>query len=234
MLRQIVPFEIVGALIATAWLPAALIAGNSEPQQPAIDANAPAISKLLDDPPRVLRGPGERPIGQRAERMARRTIRPATSPEARWYTNGFVALAAVLLLVAVLAWGIKRVAPQGRLGGTAIHVLSKTYLSSKQSLALVKVGNRVMLLGITPDHITHLTTIDDPIGVDLVAASADSSELSGAQFGRLLDTESTFYETDDNVEEHISSADFRTVRQTRRNLKDLLGRVKTLKDAARA
>ena len=51
-------------------------------------------------------------------------------------------------------------------------------------------------------------------------------------FGGLLDRESMLFEVDDDMEEHVSSADLGTVRQTRRSLKGLLGRVKALKKTA--
>ena len=137
------------------------------------------------------------------------------------------------LLIAIVAWGIKRFGPKAQLGGSAIRILSRSHLSPKQSLALIRVSDRVMLVGITPDHISHLTTFDDPVGVDVMTASTDASAMPREPFGGLLDSESMLFEVDDNLEEHASSADLGTVRQTRRSLKSLLGRVKTLKETAR-
>ncbi len=233
MLMKVVWFETVAALIIVGLLPAALSADDVKTGQTVLDANAAAGLELLEGPPGVLRVQGDRRIGRNAERSKLRTIKPAATPEAPWYTNGFVALSAVLMLIGAVGWGFKRFAARSRLGGSAIQLLSKTYLSSKQSLALVKVSNRVMLIGITPDHIAHLTTIDDPAGVDLATANVESTGLPGEQFDRFLEAESTFYRPDDNIEEHVSDAEFRTVRETRRNLRGLLGKVKALKDAAR-
>jgi hypothetical protein len=90
-----------------------------------------------------------------------------------------------------------------------------------------------MLVGITPDRISHLTTFDDPVGVDIMTASTSANAVPREPFGGLLDSESLLFEVDDDVEEHVSSADLGTVRQTRRNLKSLLGRVKALTETAR-
>ena len=89
------------------------------------------------------------------------------------------------------------------------------------------------LVGITPDRISHLTTFDDPVGVDIMTASTNAEAVPREPFGGLLDSESMLFEVDGGVEEHMSSADLGTVRQTRRSLKSLLGRVKKLKETAR-
>jgi flagellar biogenesis protein FliO len=65
-------------------------------------------------------------------------------------------LAAVLGTIALAAWALRKWSSGvGRLGSTgAITVLARHYLSSKQSLCLVRLGHRVILLGITPDSIS--------------------------------------------------------------------------------
>ena len=167
-------------------------------------------------------------------RLKSRTIKAASpSSEAPWYTNGFVALSLVLIVIGGVAWGFKRFAVKAPLGRSAIEVVDRRYLSSKQSLALIKVGGQVMLVGLTPDHISHLGTIDDPVGVDLVTANASSGMLGRQHFGKLLDSEASLFDREGALEEDISRSDLRTVRQTRHELEDLLGRVKTLKNSAK-
>lgn len=71
-------------------------------------------------------------------------------------------LAAVLGTITLVAWALRKwSAGAGRLGSTgAITVLARHYLSSKQSLCLVRLGSRVVLLGVTPDSISAVAGFD--------------------------------------------------------------------------
>jgi len=222
------------AVVLALLLPAGSWAQDAAADRAVLDANTPTPSNLLEQ---QVEGPAEpvaRPIKRRARIDRPRAIKQKAGTGVQWYRNGFVALGAVLLLIAIVAWGLKRFGPKGQLGGSAIRILSRSHLSPKQSLALIRVSDRVMLVGITPDRISHLTTFDDPVGVDILTASTNASAVPRDEpFGGLLDSESMLFEVDDDVEEHGSSADLGTVRQTRRNLKSLLGRVKALKETAR-
>ena len=221
------------AAVFALLLPAGLWAQDAAVDRAVLDANAPAPSNLLEQQVEAPAEAKPRPLKRRADTDRPRAIKQSATAGVQWYRNGFVALGAVLLLIAIVAWGIKRFGPKAQLGGSAIRILSRSHLSPKQSLALIRVSDRVMLVGITPDHISHLTTFDDPVGVDVMTASTDASAVPREPFGGLLDSESMLFEVDDNLEEHASSADLGTVRQTRRSLKSLLGRVKTLKETAR-
>ncbi len=221
------------AVLLTLLLSARSWAQDAAVDRAVLDANAPALSNLLEQ---QVEAPGEskaRPIKRRAASDRPRAIKQNKAVGVEWYRNGFVALGAVLLLIAIVAWGLKRLGPKGQLGGSAIRILSRSHLSPKQSLALIRVSDRVMLVGITPDRISHLTTFDDPVGVDVMTASTSGNAVPRESFGGLLDSESRLFEVDNDVEEQVSNADLGTVRQTRRNLKNLLGRVKTLKESAR-
>lgn len=70
-------------------------------------------------------------------------------------------LAAVLGTIGLTAWLLRKWAGgSGRLGSSgAITVLSRHYLSSKQSLCLVRLGRRIVLLGVTPEHITAVADL---------------------------------------------------------------------------
>ncbi len=214
-------------------LPTGSWAQDAAADRAVLDANAPAPSNLLDQQVEAPAEPIARPIKRRVGTDRPRAIKQNAATGVKWYRNGFVAMGAVLLLIAIVAWGVKRFGPRGQLGGSVIRILSRSHLSPKQSLALIRVSDRVMLVGITPDRISHLTTFDDPVGVDVMTASANANAVPREPFGGLLDSESMLFEVDDDVEEHVSSADLGTVRQTRLNLKNLLGRVKTLKETVR-
>jgi flagellar biosynthetic protein FliO len=70
----------------------------------------------------------------------------------------------VLGVIAGAAFVIRKVLPRGnRLGGGGvIDVLASHYLSSKQSLCLVRLGRRAVLLGVTPERITPVAEILQP------------------------------------------------------------------------
>ncbi len=221
------------AAVLALLLPAGSWAQDTKADRAVLDANAPAPSNLLEQQAEVPAEAKVRPIKRRADTDHPRAIKQSAAAGVQWYRNGFVALGAVLMLIAIVAWGIKRFGPKAQLGGSAIRILSRSHLSPRQSLALIRVSDRVMLVGITPDRISHLTTFDDPVGVDVMTASTNANAMPREPFGGLLDSESMLFEVDDNLEEQVSSADLGTVRQTRRSLKSLLGRVKTLKETAR-
>jgi flagellar protein FliO/FliZ len=222
------------AVFFTLLLPLGTSAQEAVVDGAVVDANAPASSNLLDPPAKPPMEPIARPpIKRRADTDRPRVIKQGAGTAVPWYRNGFVALGAVLLMIAIVAWGLKRFGPKGQLGGSAIRILSRSHLSPKQSLALIRVSDRVMLVGITPDRISHLTTFDDPVGVDVMTASTNAKTVPREPFGGLLDSESMLFEVDDDSQEQASSADLGAVHATRRSLKSLLGRVKTLKETAR-
>ncbi len=231
--RRNAPIVCSVATVVVLLLPAGSWAQDAAADRAVLDANAPALSNLLEQQVEAPAEPVARPIKRRAGTDRPRAIKQNAAAGVKWYRNGFVALGAVLLLIAIVAWGVRRFGPKSQLGGSAIRVLSRSHLSPKQSLALIRVSNRVMLVGITPDRISHLTTFDDPAGVDVMTAGTSASAAPREPFGGLLDSASMLFDVDDDVEEHVSSADLGTVRKTRRNLKSLLGRVKTLKETAR-
>lgn len=209
--------------------------GQSQPGNVVVDANAPAEVDLLEEgPPRVLGGRGALPArGANADQTSR-AIQPPVGTQAPWYTNGFLSLAAVIVLIGAIAWVVKRLAPRTRLGGSAVRILGRTYLSPKQSLALVRVGNRVALIGITPDHISQVMTLDGLATGDLTLTSIEAGAGSADQFNGFLEKETNFFGTEKVLEEHVDSGDVRSVRRTRRSLSDLLGQVKKLKEATRS
>ena len=94
-----------------------------------------------------------------------------------------VVLALVLGLILLVSYLVRRYVPAVRaLGGEALKVVQRVPLSSKQSLALVQVGRRMVLIGVTPDRISVLSVIDNPeecahrrVDVSRGAKGADST-----------------------------------------------------------
>jgi flagellar biogenesis protein FliO len=95
------------------------------------------------------------------------------SPSLFW----LLPLLAVLAVIFIATMVARRWLPGVRqmTGGGVIHILTRRYLSSKQSLCLVRLGQRVVLLGVTPERITALANIDDSQEVASMVAAVESA-----------------------------------------------------------
>ncbi len=84
-------------------------------------------------------------------------------------------LVLVLGLIAGMALLLRRFLPNQRLltGSAAIEIVARTGLSSKQQLVLVKMGGRLVLLGVSAERINPLSEVVDPDEVaTLIGAAA--------------------------------------------------------------
>ena len=110
-----------------------------------------------------------------------------------------IALALVLALIVVVSVLFRRFNPAARtLGrGGCMQVLLRTSISAKQSLCLVKVSNRLLLLGLSPNHIAALDTIDDPDDVAQIIGMVESrkpNSIAGT-FRSTIDNEIETYDS---------------------------------------
>jgi flagellar biogenesis protein FliO len=92
------------------------------------------------------------------------------------------ALAAVIALIVVLRWCVRRLAP-GVMGRTsrAVHVLARCPVSHKQQILVVQVGRRLLVVGESAAGLNTLSEITDP---DECAALL--GQLSGADVSVVL------------------------------------------------
>ncbi len=93
----------------------------------------------------------------------------------------------VLFVISLCVYAFKRWMPRSSRpgGGDAVKILARHYLSSKQSLCLVRTGRRVVLVGITPDRISTLSEMTD---VEEVASLVGSVERgSSGSFTKMFD-----------------------------------------------
>jgi flagellar biosynthetic protein FliO len=124
-----------------------------------------------------------------------------------------VPLLTVLALIAVAVFVLKRFMPAKTLltGGGALEIVARLSLSPKQTLVLVKMGRRLVLLGTTTDGITALSEVTDPDQVAILlgqAAGGDSRAMAEA-FSRSIERESLVYEDTDFEEPDGSDEDVR-------------------------
>jgi len=80
-------------------------------------------------------------------------------------------LGVVLGIFLLIAWLMRRAAPQGltRLPNEAFEVLGRAPLAGRQNVHLVRCGNKLLLVSVTPAGTETLTEIADPQEVDRLA-----------------------------------------------------------------
>jgi len=86
-------------------------------------------------------------------------------------TTVIASLAVVLGLFAIVVWLARRVSPKGNaaLPGEVVETLGRAHLSGRQEMHLVRVGNKLLLLSVTPTSAETLTEITDPAEIDRLA-----------------------------------------------------------------
>lgn len=144
-----------------------------------------------------------RPLPRRTDAAA-----PAASPEgpkpgAGAWLRTTAALAGVVGLIVLLGWGYRRVMASGGLGfvnrgrpAIAIDVVGRATLSPRQTVCLVRIGPRLVLVGCTPTALQSLDVITDAeLTARLLGEAAQRQPDShSAEFTRCLQQEAQPYE----------------------------------------
>jgi flagellar biogenesis protein FliO len=103
----------------------------------------------------------------------------------------FGCLGMVLGIFLLIAWMIRRAAPQGltRLPNEAFEVLGRAPLAGRQNVHLLRCGNKLLLVSITPTGTETLTEIIDPQEVDRLAGLCRQAgpQSSTAAFRRIFE-----------------------------------------------
>lgn len=103
-------------------------------------------------------------------------------------TGGGLAIAVGLLLSTI--WLLRSCAPKSSrpLPRDVVEVLGRAPLGAKQTTQLVRVGNKLVLVAITPEGAKTLTEITDPGEVQRLIAACDSNNGRGstADFDQML------------------------------------------------
>jgi flagellar biogenesis protein FliO len=109
-----------------------------------------------------------------------------------------VPLGAVVGLFLLLAWGYRAVTGAGRarighgLQSAAIEVLGRVGLTARHSLCLVRIGPKLVLVGVGGDRLTMLDVLNDAEAVAAVAGRA-AQRSPGPEFQRCLEREAREY-----------------------------------------
>jgi len=93
-----------------------------------------------------------------------------------WPYVDMLPLLAVLGLIVAAAVMLKRFMPAQTLatGSGALKIMARTTVSPKQNLMLVKLGGRLVLIGVSPERMNTLVTVEEPEEVASVLGQIES------------------------------------------------------------
>jgi len=166
----------------------ALDAGGGANTTRSADAAATTNGSTLLPP----RGAGPRMLRRRdSGAQEASTVIPEATP---WYRSGLGALMIVLALVAVVFYALRRFVPSMRAPDHgAIRVVARTALTPKHSVALIRLGRRFVLIGVSGDRLNTLAEVNDADEVGALAALVGGAASQG-DFSHALADESMSYE----------------------------------------
>ncbi len=151
-----------------------------------------------------------------------------------WYSQGFVPLFIVLGLLGGGYYLARRFMPtESIVEGNLLRVVARTTLSPKHTIALVQLGHRFVMVGMSPDHVEALCSItDDDEIADLTRRLGGRPSNGGLAFDQLLLKESRGFESPLEEDESAATSSTKTVSGATRQLEGLLGRLKSLQSRA--
>ncbi len=177
-----------------------------------------------------------RPPVQDSRRVERAA--PSNSPtDAQGMLQMLWPLFIVLLVVGGLAYAARRWMPKSlrTSSGGPLQIIARQSISAKQSLCLVRLGRRLVLMGVTSDRISTLSEINDPEESAAIVAAVESSRPTSfaTAFGKMSDQDLKAAEADDDETMAAFNTDdtplgTKQIAQTRDRVRGLLDRVRGL------
>ena len=155
----------------------------------------------------------------------------------------FLSLLAVLALIVLCAWLFRRFSPSSQHGRTnsAIEIIARSAISPKQSVCLIRLGRRLLLVGLSPNHMANLSAVDDPEEIALIMGEMEKQMPNSISktFDKLFHRETQQYDdpfgrTEQTLQDDATEVleyeqdEPRQWRNTRRELSSLLSKVKGL------
>jgi len=131
-----------------------------------------------------------RKLAPRSSSPQRSLDRPAAATPTAAIGTVVSSLAIVLGLFVVLVWFSKRFAPAGSaaLPKEAVELLGRAPLAGRQTMQLIRVGKRLLLVALSASGAETLTEITDPVEVEHLAGlcRGGKSDSASASFNRVL------------------------------------------------
>lgn len=156
-------------------------------------------------PDRTIRRPSAQPANPE---LAQPSSLDLDAGASSWRLGGLIPLVIVLGVMAGAYYFVKRIAPGAvKSDGGLLSVVSRAALSPRHSIALVRVGRRFVLVGISGDNIASLSEVTDEEEVaDLVAASGGSRGEAEEPFADLLGGESRRFDAAEDADAGAGSS----------------------------
>lgn len=119
-----------------------------------------------------------------------------------WYRSGFVSLGVVLGVIGAVYWLTRKLVPAlASSDGTAVRVVARTALSPKHNVALLRVGRRFVLVGLSGERMSPLAEITDGEEVaELLTITGAGSRSSGDAFENVMSSETDAFDVDHHDE----------------------------------
>lgn len=203
------------------------------------DANRPALSLVRFAPLLLLIVAHSTPVIAQPITIRHPATQSATgssqvAPQDPFsFTRVTLALGAVVSLILVFRWGARRFMVGGVTSGNsrAVQVISRTIVSPKQQLMLVKVGRRLVLVANTGAGMNAICEIRDEQEVaDLLGqVSADRGDSVSRAFGSLFRREEDKFSSDEPQEspdQPENQAETTEISSTRDELSGLMEKVR--------
>jgi flagellar protein FliO/FliZ len=171
----------VRVLLAVA-VAASLAGGAAQARQ--APAPAPAVQSAPAVP--AATPPAEQPAATAPGRPA--MVQPmAAAPAAGSLIQTILALCAVLGLLAVLAWFMKRYGPKAIAGSAHVRLVGALNLGGRERIMVVEVGDQWIVVGASPGRVNALATMPRQAGADAGAnASLHPHQQSASSFAEWL------------------------------------------------
>ena len=144
-------------------------------------ANA-AVSQRLSDVRPIT------PTGRNLSSASSASRKSSPGSGSPWKTLGALAFVLALIIVGAKLWKKHGLGIAAGLPAEAIDVLGKRHLDSRQSIHLIRLGSRIIVLGSSTDGLRTLAEVTDPVEVDYLAGLCrqENSGGSAAQSFRTL------------------------------------------------
>jgi flagellar biogenesis protein FliO len=135
--------------------------------------------------------PNSRPItrtGRHLSPASKSSQKSSSGSGSPWKTFGALAFVLALIFVGAKLWKKHGPGIAAGLPAEAIDVLGKRHLNSRQSIHLIRLGSRILVLGSSAEGLRTLAEVTDPVEVDYLAGLCQqrSSAGSAAQSFRAL------------------------------------------------